>query len=255
MSTVVYEQPLNERMRTFLRLETLLLRQQFYQQADNEWCSYSALLNLLELGTLLERGDLKQELMKELERQHLNLSGLTGNDKIDPQLLSNTLDQQKSTIESIHALNGKVGEHLKQADFLLSIKQRSSIPGGTCDFDLPELHNWLHKPYAVRKQHLDYWAEPFLQLLPTIEQILNLARNSGVPRKVIAEKGFFQENLDSQQPNQLLRVEIPGHPEAFPEISAGKHRFTIRLMQQPDPTENPKQIQGDVVFHLARCSI
>lgn len=255
MTTVVYEQPLNERMRTFLRLETLLNRQAFYQSSDIDWCSYSAILNLLEMGTLLERGDLKSEMMKELERQHINLSNLAGNERIDSSRLQNTLEQQKSTIDSIHGLNGKIGEHLKGSDFLLSIKQRSSIPGGTCDFDIPELHHWLHKPFVERKKNLDFWADPFMKLLPVIEQIMNLIRDSGVPREVIAENGFFQENLDSQQPNQLLRVEIPDHPEAFPEISAGKHRYTIRLLQQPDPCGTPRQIQADIKFHLARCAV
>ena len=78
-----YEQPLNERIRMCLRVETLMNRFHYYESLKGDWCAYSALLTILELTALLERGDLKQELMKELERQHGALKALSKHQGID----------------------------------------------------------------------------------------------------------------------------------------------------------------------------
>ena len=42
------------------------------------------------------------------------------------------------------AQTGKVGLHLRDNDWLMTIKQRTAIPGGVCEFDLPAYHYWLH---------------------------------------------------------------------------------------------------------------
>jgi hypothetical protein len=132
-----FEQPLNERIRMCLRVETLMRRFHYFEALKGDWSAYSALLTILELTALLERGDLKQELMKELERQHGALKALTQHQGIDHSKLELILSKQKSALERLHRLDGKLGEHLKRDDFLLAIKQRTSIPGGSCDFDLP----------------------------------------------------------------------------------------------------------------------
>ncbi len=67
-NTIIYEQPLNERMRNFLRLEHLFNHIEFRSQDTLEWDCRSTLESLLEINDLLSRSDLKGELIKELER-------------------------------------------------------------------------------------------------------------------------------------------------------------------------------------------
>ena len=251
----IFEQPLNERIRMCLRVETLMSRFHYFLALKGSWSSYSSLLALLELTALLERGDLKKELLKELERQNSALKVLSSHEGVDTAKLDLLLSKQKAAIERILKLDGKLGEHLKRVDFLMSIKQRTSIPGGTCDFDLPELRFWLNQAHQQKESDLRHWAEPYLAIESVIHLILNTIRDSASPQRVVAEKGFFQQALDPSHSNQLLRVGITTDLQIYPEISAGKHRYSVRFLIPLPANNTPPQIKDDIPFTLTRCSI
>jgi len=251
----IYEQPLNERIRMCLRIETLMKRFNYFATLKGDWSGYSALLGILEITSLLERGDFKQELMKELERHHSTLKSLSSREGVDKSKLELTLSKQKYALDRIHGLNGKLGGHLKRNEFLLAIKQRTTIPGGNCDFDLPALRFWLNQNYTHRENDLRRWAAPYVELESVIELILSVIRDSAAPKQVIAVKGFYQEVLDPRQANQLLRIGIPASRICYPEISAGKHRYSVRFLN-PLPADNiSTQVKEDIPFLLSRCSL
>lgn len=251
----IFEQPLNERIRMCMRVETIMSRFQRFLAQEDSWSSYAALLAILELTTLLERGDLKQELLKELEHQHHSLRQLISHDAVDSPKLEYLLNQQKTAIDCVLKLDGKLGEHLRQVDFLLAIKQRTSIPGGNCGFDVPELRYWLNQNYQTRESDLHQWAAPYLQIESVIHLILAAIRDSASPQTVIAKNGFFQQVLNPGQSNKLLRIGIALEDNIYPEISAGKHRYSIRFLN-PLPIDSvPSQVQEDVSFMLSRCSL
>ena len=251
----IFEQPLNERIRMCLRVETLMKRFHYFEALKGDWSAYSALLTILELTALLERGDLKQELMKELERQYAALNALSKHEDVDRSKLDLILSRQKHSLDRLHKLDGKLGEHLKRDDFLLGIKQRTSIPGGSCDFDLPQLRYWLNQPHDKRSADLQHWAAPYLELDQVIELILKTLRESGSARMVVAENGFYQKPLDTKQSTQLLRISVPADATMYPEISAGKHRYSVRFMKV-NPGDAPStQVKEDIEFLLSRCSL
>jgi cell division protein ZapD len=250
-----FEQPLNERIRMCLRVETLMKRYHYFEVLKGDWSAYSALLTILELTSLLERGDLKQELMKELERQHVALKALSQHQGIDQSKLDLILSKQKNALERIHRLDGKLGEHLKRVDFLLGIKQRTSIPGGTCDFDLPQLRYWMNRDSEKRMADLQGWVAPYCELEGVIELILKVIRDSASEKPVVAENGFYQNPLDSKQSTQMIRISIDAGELIYPEISAGKHRYSVRFMRPQEDGRLPTQVKQDVNFLLARCSL
>lgn len=251
----IYEQPLNERIRMCLRIETLMKRFNYFTTLKGDWSGYGALLGLLEITSLLERGDFKQEVLKELERQHSALKSLSSLEGVDKPKLDLILSKQKNAIDRIHSLSGRLGEHLKRNEFLLTIKQRTSIPGGDCDFDLPALRFWLNQSHEHRVKDLRRWGAPYVILQSVIDLILNVIRESAAPNQVTAEKGFYQQTLDPQQSNQLLRISIPANRVYYPEISAGKHRYSVRFLN-PLPFDNvPTQVKEDVPFLLSRCAL
>ena len=251
----IFEQPLNERIRMCLRVETLMRRYHYFESLKGDWAAYNALLTVLEITSLLERGDLKQELMKELERQHSALQALVSHQDIDASKLELVLSKQQQGLERLHKLDGKLGEHLKRNDFLLGIKQRTSIPGGSCDFDLPQLRFWLNQDHQLRLTDLQTWIAPYKELELVIELVLKSIRESAQPKRSLAESGFFQQSLDTQQPNQMIRVAVDSQLSLYPEISAGKHRFSIRFMEPTSSGELPTQVKGDVAFLLSRCAL
>jgi cell division protein ZapD len=251
----IYEQPLSERIRICLRVETLMKRFHYFEGLKGDWSAYSALLTILELTSLLERGDLKQELMKELERQHSSLKALSKHKGIDHSKLDLTLSKQKNSLERLHRLDGKLGEHLKRVDFLLGIKQRTSIPGGSCDFDLPQLRFWLNRTHEERLSDLHEWVAPYGELEEVIELILTSIRESATANSVVADKGFYQQPLDTKQSTQLIRIGVDANELIYPEISAGKHRYSVRFMHVIPGETMATQVKEDVEFLLSRCSL
>ncbi len=254
--TYIFEQPLNERIRIFLRIEALIHKLDFFKDQDTDAASHQALLSILEITALVERGDIKQEILKELERQHRALKLLASHDGVDKSRLDLTLSKLKHALNGIHSMDGKLGEHLKKIDFLLTVKQRASIPGGSCDFDLPQLRYWLNLEHKIRLNDIDRWASPYYKIHEVLILILNIIRDSAHAEPICANNGFFQEPLDTSQPNQMLRIEMPMGSDIFPEISAGKHRYSIRFLQaQKTVDQLPTQFKEDIEFTLFRCTL
>lgn len=251
---VCYEQPLNERMRTFLRYEQLTYRFCFFAKQDSGSDSHAALLTLIEILSLVSRGDLKQELLKELKRQIDTLEQLSNKPKLDTSKLSDILSKHKKTFDRLHTVRGQIGNHLKENDFINSIRQRAVIPGGTCDFDLPEYHHWLSLPFNQRNKVLLEWIQPFEVVQESVGRVLQLIRESTQYIDKTGSKGFYDQTLDPGSPNQLIRVAIAKKHNYFPECSAGKHRFSIRFLEQDNPNSTPKQTQATIDFRLACCT-
>ena len=253
-SFITFEQPLNERIRTFMRVEDLYARCTYYLNKDSAFDSHSALATLLELIGLASRGDLKRELMKEVKRQLANLEQLHNIPNLDQPKLSTLIEGHRDLINQLDNLPGQLLGHLKDNDFVNSIKQRASIPGGTCDFDLPAYHYWLTQPMMHRKDTIQTWLNPFEVVNSTVVHCLNLIRDSSEIEDCVAAHGFHQRNLDQNQPNQLIRVLVESKDKCFPEISAGKHRFSIRFLNQDSPDQYPKQVKSDIKFKISCCA-
>jgi cell division protein ZapD len=140
-----------------------------------------------------------------------------------------------------------------ESDLFQSIAQRSSIPGGTCSFDLPEYHYWLEQDESIRLKDLQRWSSPFNDIHTAIDLILNFIRNSRSASQEVAVAGFFQISLDQSQPFQLLKVSVDKSLPCFAEISGGKHRCTIRFMEPSADDKRPAQSTDDIPFALTCC--
>lgn len=252
---VIYEQPLNERIRAFLRLEFLFEQVRHHVAGTTPWDSRAGLASLLDIMSIFGRSDLKSEVMKELERHTSNLTRLEQNPDVDRAQLSHLLDEMDTLIDLLHAHNGPVGAQLKTNEFLAAIQQRSSIPGGLCDFDLPAFHFWLERPAEERLKDLSSWLNTFDVIGRGIQLILKLTRGSTLFREFTAEGGFFQRSLDPNIPCQMVRVALPAGAPYYAEISGGRHRFSVRFMRQPSTSERAVQAAIDVRFELACCVI
>lgn len=254
-SSIYYEQPLNERVRIFLRLEFLFRQAAQHLAGGSQWDSRNTLSSLLEIINIFGRTDLKTEVMKELDRHIQSLARLEQNPNVDRSLLEGVLDDLDVLIDRLHSINGQITSGLKKNEFLTGIMQRSAIPGGTCDFDLPEYHYWLQQPAERRIRDLSGWLHHFDAIAEAIQLILRLTRDSAAMKPETASGGFFQKNLDPNLPCQLVRVAVPAGSPYFAEISGGRHRFTVRFLEVPQLSDRPVQTEQDVHFSLGCCII
>jgi cell division protein ZapD len=173
-----YEHPLNERIRTLMRLEDLFARASYFASRDEAPDHHAALLSLFEITDVASRADLKTDLLQELERQKQVLGPLRSNPDIDQQTLSALLATMEQVNASLLAQAGKVGMHLRENEWLMAIKQRAAIPGGVCEFDLPAYHYWLNKDPAARRRDLAGWIEPFEPIRTGSATVLRLLREN-----------------------------------------------------------------------------
>ncbi|WGS85696.1 cell division protein ZapD [Methylomonas sp. UP202] len=249
----IYEFPLNERIRVFMRLEQLFQQLSHFMLGASVFDKRAAISVLLDILTIFSRSDLKSELLKELDRHTKVLNQLANSQGVDGEKLQEILAEVSQASRSLYSANGKIGISVMESDLFQSISQRNSIPGGSCSFDLPAFHYWLEQDEAEQQKDLERWTQPFVAIRIAIDLILGFIRQSHVPTQEVAKAGFFQLALDKSHPVQLLRVGIAAAMPCFAEISGGKHRFSIRFMKPSTDENRPNQILDDIDFQLTRC--
>jgi len=247
------EQPLTERMRTFLRIELLHRQACFHSQDATELGTRAAISSLLEILTILSRADVRADVVKELERQGKILVSFARRPGVDPARLQGFVDELRALQEDLANCSPKFIAPLKECDFLNNIKHRSSIPGGTCMFDLPDYAYWLRLPYEERLKQFQAWLEIIRPICDAVIQVLWLIREANEPDEQLAVQGMYQHNMESGAEPNLVRVLLPADEGIYPEISAGKHRFTVRFVKWQGTEERPAQVEQDVRFLLALC--
>ena len=253
--SILYEQPLNERVRTFLRLESLFKQAAHHVKRGTEWDSRATLSCILEMLTVFGNTNLKSEVLKELERHASNLKRLEKNPGIDHRQLTSLLESITERMDKLHRINGQIAGELKNSEFLTSIRQRGAIPGGTCDFDLPSYHYWLQQPARKRTDDLFRWLDTFDVIGQAIQLIIRLTRDSAELKPAIAESGVYQQTLDANLPFQLIRIALPATAPYYAELSGGRHRFTARFLEFSILEDRARQTSQDVKFELACCAI
>ena len=235
-----------------MRLEQLFKQIERFMSENTVSDNRATVSTLLDILTIFSRNDIKQELLKELDRHSNVLSQISQTQGVDTVQLKSLLIDLETISNDLYASSGKIGLDLMQSELFKSISQRSSIPGGTCAFDLPEYHYWLQQSEKQRQYDLEQWFKPFETIQNAISIILQFIRESTDASMETADSGFFQQSLDHTQPFQLLRVGIDRSSPYFAEISGGKHRFTVRFMEA-DTTNRPSQTDKDIQFSLTRC--
>src|SRR3954462_1622221 len=144
-----------------MRLEDLYQRVRFFATQAAPPDHHAALLALFEITDVAGRADLKTDILQELERQKQLLTTLRANPAIEPRVREPLLEEIDKVSAGLLAQSGKVVQHLRDNEWLMTIKQRAAIPGGVCEFDLPAYHYWLNQHPDSRRYDLAAWLEPF----------------------------------------------------------------------------------------------
>lgn len=236
-----------------LRLEHLFDRLGQLIARDAPVDHHFALSTIFEIMDVASRADLKSDLLKDLERQKAQLNGYRGNPSISEAALDEVLGRVDHAFNGVNQLHGKAGAALTANEWLMSIRSRISIPGGTCEFDLPGYYAWQKHEPSRRRADLLHWAGTLMPLAEALSVLLGLLRDAGVPHKVVAPGGQFQQSLPQGRVFQLLRVRLPQGQDLVPEISGHRLMVSIRLMRQ-DVEGRLKPISDDASFELTLCS-
>ncbi len=250
---ILYEYPLNERIRTYLRLEHLFGRLGELISGESATDHHFALATIFEIVEVCGRADLKSDVLKDIERQRQVLKGFRGNPAIAEETLNRVMADLDRCYTGLSAVQGKMGQSLTENEWLMGIRSRVAIPGGTCNFDLPAYYFWLHKLPDLRRAELMVWAGLLLPMRDAIALLLNLLRESGIPQKVFATQGSFQQSLQQGRSFQLLRLRIDPALDLIPEISGNRLMFSVRLLRM-EADGRPHAKSEDTPLELTLCA-
>ena len=250
---ILYEYPFNERIRTYLRLEHLFRRLGELVAREHPVDHHYAITTIFEVMDVAARADLKTDVLKDLEKQKHILNSYRGNPAIAEAVLDDVTNQLEGCFSALNGLAGKAGQTLTENDWLMSIRSRVGIPGGTCEFDLPAYYAWQHMDTKIRQQDLQRWTATLVPLAESIRLLLKLLRDSGAPQKVVAPGGQYQQTLPQGRTFQLLRLRINPALGLIPEISGNRLLVSVRLMRH-ESDDRLHQCTDEASFELTLCS-
>jgi len=250
MSEAVFEFPLKEKVRNYLRLEQLLGQLKSTANVDNTQLQMVFFEQLFELLDLIERLDLRSDMNKDLEAHEKNLVHWSQHPKIDSLALEQALKTVMTLKQKLKS-DRRFGSTLKEDKLLSAIRQRFAIPGGTCSFDLPNLHFWLQQPLEKRQREMAQWLDTLTLLDDTITVSLSFIRERGHFHNVIAENGFYQGAAEDK--NELIRIKCRVDEGYYPTLSGNKYRYALRFLWFNSSEDQNAAVESNIQFKLAAC--
>ncbi|XPF93896.1 cell division protein ZapD [Colwellia sp. RE-S-Sl-9] len=248
MSFVLFEHPLNERIRNYLKLEQLFKHLNM-SSSSNISSSHITYFNaLFSIIDTLERNDIRGDLIKELEKLEQNLVVWSQAPDIDTSLLEDNL---KQTIALLCELKKTKQQWLdyREIKFLTGLKQRFAMQGGTCVFDLPQLHFWLSRDESLLFEEMNSWINLFSSITHSLCLILKFIRLRGEFECIKTDNGFYQDNGENIL---LLRIKTPNNANFYPTVSGNKFRYSIRFVV-PCNEMGRRYLNQPTNFELAKC--
>ena len=251
---LVFEQPLNERMRTFLRLDFLYNQALYHNEIASQWGSRAAMASLIDILAITTRGDTRSDVLKELERHLASLNEYQSKPGVDSNRLQTLLKNLVRLRNELLNAGSTFLQPLRDSEFLSAIKHRSAIPGGTCEFDLPDYYYWLTQSTDVRMRTFNQWLGLLRPLCDAIAELLWLTRQNGRSRQETAQGGSYHITFERDTPYQLLRISLPTSAGLYPEISGSHYRCSVRFLNWKGLAARPTQADADVMFMLSCCA-
>ena len=251
-NTIIYEFPLNNRVRTFLRYEYLMSSIDKALEQEND--DLKTIILLHQLLEMIKCNDIKSELIQHLKWQKQKLQTFEESHHVDQGQLENVLASHQKSIDDMDGFQAPM-HFYHNHHFLNLMKLRLSIPAGTCGFDIPQLYAWLNMPTEERQAILREWRRPFDPIGQALEVCMRLMRKSKNPETKTAQEGFYTQNLDSSKNHSLLRITINAQMGIYPEVSSGKNRFTMYFFSVNPLDKKPTQVQHNLSFSIVLCSL
>ena len=248
MTTILYEHPLNERIRNYLKIEQLFAQVNSCADSDivnSHHVFFNALFAIIDT---LERNDIKGGLIKDLEKLQQNLVIWSQSPEIDNSALEINLQQTVSLASQLKN-NKPVWLQLKEDKLLASLKQRFAIQGGSSSFDLPQLQFWLHQPSHIINTDISQWLSALDPIKHSLTLVLKFIRQRSSFESISTESGFYQDNGEGLV---LLRIQVASNAQYYPTISGNKFRYSIRFML-PCEHQGRRYSNQATQFELARC--
>jgi cell division protein ZapD len=243
--TITFQHPLTERVRSFLRIEHLFTRLMQTIKSEDIWQHHLAIITLFEILECSSRVELKYELLQELEKQRQWVQ------KSDDS--ANFITKINEATQDLQSVSQRFGKNIRENEWLMVLKQRVNIAGGTTAAELPSYYFWQQQSAKKRQADLQKWSQVMMPTFQAAHLLLEILRERAIVYDCQAEKGNYQH---SKLPSnvQMLVIEVDEKAAVLPEIAANKYFTHISFLHA-----NQEQIRGaetkqDIVFKMKMCS-
>ena len=243
----IYEQPVDERIRKFLRFENIYMKINNHKDIDSKYDAYSVLLNISELFINLTRSEIKRDLISEIETHKVRYQEYIKFDGADKIKLNSIMEKQNAILKTLHDLEANYLNVLKRDELLQTIIKHINT---SC----ADLEYWLSRDHDFRKNQINLWLELIKPIENSIFFCLDLLRKSTETFEITAKDGMYLFKMDTEKKIRLLRVTMKTDNYFFPKISVGPQRATIAFMTIDDNNKIIR-LNQDINFVLDICYI
>ncbi len=257
-SKITFEFPLNERFRTFLRIENLLHRWQYYLRSTTKEDHHTAILTLLDIYDFSFRNDVKGDLLSELARYKQALSQYFTSPDVSEEKLNQTILRLVDAYKQIEQ-SPKFGGNLADNEWLINIKSRLVVSASVCSFDMGFYYQWLQDSEQRRLNDLQEWIQPFAPMFDAVTLLLQLSRNLALTKDCVTHSYAYQQPLSGRK-FDIMRVEFANTSNYLPDFSANKHviwlRFAAPVVSVRSSAKTMQHaMQEEVAFRLGLCGV
>lgn len=240
-----FDHPLSERVRSLIRIKHLFNRFNHTLASDDKWSHHVAIASLFEIMECSSRADLKLEILQELERQRQMLT----KDSTNPTRLEH-ITQASQDLQDIQQ---KFGQHIRENEWLMALKQRMAVAGGTTPVELPGYYFWQKQDPEQRRQDLHTWSQAMMPTYRATDLLLNILRSNQHITQCQAQQGNYQHKSMAHNVH-LLTIEVATQEGVLPEVSANKYFTHIRFLEADQNNMRGQQIERTIPFNMIMCS-
>ena len=243
----IYEEPVDERIRKFLKLENYFLKIKYHKELDTSYDSFAAIYNLIMIYKTLSRVEVKSELIREIDFQKQKYNEYIKIDSSDKIKLSSIMEKQNIILNDLYNLKANYLTKLNNDEFFqFCTKHYESLN--------TEMDYWLTRDHAIRLNQINLWLEIIKPIESSVYFCLDILRKSSETNEICADNGFHLIKLNPEKKIRLLRITMQSDNYYFPHISLGPQRATISFTLL---NENNKyvRIKENIIFVLDLCYI
>lgn len=225
-----YEFPLNERMRCFLRTESLISCLKYDYAQENYWDNQRSLMTVISLYRFLDQADLKKQLLQAIESYANGLKRLLHTPNVDLTALNRVLEDLDKNIKTLSQTHTQF-EKLLQENPILSQYAARQFSAMTPSFDLPELHHWLNLNTKNKQLFLDKILTPLGPIIQSLTHFLNLVRQGAKTQILEAPQGMYKKQAKPSVDLQMIGIGIDKNLGLYPKISANRQCVNISFYE------------------------
>ena len=252
MEQGIYELPLNERLRTFMRIEFLYSRLKYFaSNLDNNWNTRTVIHTLLEVYSILSRTDVRREVLADLDRYIMQMQRFQSAPDADNNMVNDILEDLDSIKNQVVNIGTDYLIRLREDEFIASLLHRHTLPGGKAEFDMPKYKFFLESNKKNVSTQIHGWTDVIKPICEGIDKLMWIIRESNEPISTVAVEGQYNHQIEKRTQISLVRI-IINEKNIYPEISGGRHLIAVRFYSY-DKNNDYTQFTENVNFKISLC--